>query len=332
MSQIVSLSALRQLVDAWIAHGRRVIGPSRIKPDLVLYKALAGGDELLLEGFIRPANSAKETVFPRHERLFGFRQNGKNIELVPAEPDAVEQIVLAARPCDAAAFDMLDHVFNWDFQDEHYNRRRRLTTVLTLACREHDAYCFCTSVKSGPADSRGSDAMLYDLGDGNLEVRLLSEKGRVLLDGKTQPSDATGQAGPGPEADLDLSVLGERLKQAFDEPGFAAWTARCFGCGACAFNCPTCHCFDMVDEGGSAGGWRVRNWDACQFPMFTLHASGHNPRGNQGQRQRQRLYHKFHMYPEKFGTILCTGCGNCTRNCPVSLGVLPVLKHMQKKG
>jgi ferredoxin len=38
------------------------------------------------------------------------------------------------------------------------------------------------------------------------------------------------------------------------------------------------------------------------------------------------------MYPEKFGTILCTGCGNCTRNCPVGLGVLPVLQHIQKKG
>ena len=62
--------------------------------------------------------------------------------------------------------------------------------------------------------------------------------------------------------------------------------------------------------------------------MFTLHAAGHNPRSQQAQRQRQRIYHKFRIYPEKFGTLLCTGCGNCTRNCPVGLGVRPVLSAM----
>jgi ferredoxin len=60
--------------------------------------------------------------------------------------------------------------------------------------------------------------------------------------------------------------------------------------------------------------------------MFTAHASGHNPRGDQACRQRQRIYHKFQTYPKKFGPLLCTGCGNCTRNCPAGLGVLPVLK------
>jgi len=73
---------------------------------------------------------------------------------------------------------------------------------------------------------------------------------------------------------------------------------------------------------------RARNWDACQFPMFTLHASGHNPRSEQGGRQRQRIYHKFYLYPEKFGEILCTGCGNCARNCPVGLGVLPLVEKI----
>ena len=102
----------------------------------------------------------------------------------------------------------------------------------------------------------------------------------------------------------------------------------CVGCGACAYSCPACHCFDMVDEGNGREGVRARNWDACQFAMFTLHASGHNPRASQGARQRQRIYHKFVMYPEKFDEILCTGCGNCARNCPVGLGVLPVVREI----
>ena len=85
-------------------------------------------------------------------------------------------------------------------------------------------------------------------------------------------------------------------------PRWTAETPRCLGCGACAYICPTCHCFDIVDEGSAAGGVRVRNWDACQFAMFTAHASGHNPRGAQSQRQRQRVFHKFQIYPRNSAT------------------------------
>jgi ferredoxin len=329
MSEIISQAALRQLVDAWLGQGRRVVGPAQVKPGLLLYAPLRAADELLLEGYVRPANSIKEAVFPRHEKLYGFRFHGKQIELVDAEAPTQQQLVIGARPCDAAALPILDHVFNWDYKDEHYNRRRELTTVVTLACREHDRHCFCTSVGSAPDDPRGSDAMLYDLGDGTLEVRATSEKGRALFAGRTESSAKVGQAGVGPEPRLDMAAVAAFLAGGFEDPRWAAWSARCMGCGACAFTCPTCHCFDMVDEGGASGGAKVRNWDACQYTMFTMHASGHNPRAVQGQRQRQRIYHKFRTYPEKFGTPLCTGCGNCTRNCPVRLGVLPVLQDIE---
>ena len=131
-----------------------------------------------------------------------------------------------------------------------------------------------------------------------------------------------------PPIQFDLAAVGEFLAAGYENPEWQTMPQRCLGCGACAYTCPTCHCFDIVDEGNSRGGVRARNWDACQFAMFTMHASGHNPRVNQGQRQRQRIYHKFQIYPDKFGEMLCTGCGNCTRNCPVDLGVLNVLKSI----
>ena len=53
---------------------------------------------------------------------------------------------------------------------------------------------------------------------------------------------------------------------------------RCHGCGACASVCPTCHCFDIVDEPeGVDSGTRRRNWDTCQTAQFTLHASRPQP-------------------------------------------------------
>jgi ferredoxin len=331
MSQVIAGDAIRGLVDAWLAAGKRVIGPLRVRGDLVQYQPLQSGQQLLLDGFIHPANSAKEAVFPRHEKLFAYRVSGKQTELIAAELPAVEQIVLAARPCDAMALPILDRVFNWDLRDAAYNRRRELTTVISLACTEHDANCFCTTVGCGPDNARGSDAMLLAVGDGSFEVRLLTEKGRALLGEHTEASEKVGRAGPGPEKRVNLDAIEQFLAGPFERPEWSKWTARCLGCGACAYGCPTCHCFDMVDEGGPAAGARVRNWDACQFGQFTVHASGHNPRSAQPQRQRQRIYHKFHVYVKKFGEVLCTGCGNCTRNCPVGLGVLPVLEAVEAK-
>ncbi len=226
MSEIISQAVLRQLVDAWLGQGRRVVGPARAKPGLLLYAPLRAAAELVLEGYVRPANSIKEAVFPRHEKLYGFRFQGKQIELVGAEVPAEEQLVVGARPCDAAALPILDHVFNWDYKDEHYNRRRERTTVVTLACREHDRHCFCTSVGSAPDDPRGSDAMLFDLGDGTLEVRALSEKGRALFAGQTQSSQVEcqwlSQCHHGPEPRLDLAAVGEFLAGGFEDPHWAA--------------------------------------------------------------------------------------------------------------
>jgi len=76
-----------------------------------------------------------------------------------------------------------------------------------------------------------------------------------------------------------------------------------------------------VDEGSYRKGQRRKNWDACQFPLFTLHASGHNPRPDQAARWRQRVQHKFRIYVEKFGVRSCVGCGRCIRSCPVNMNI-----------
>lgn len=331
MSELLTTTALQRWVEGLLAEGKRVAGPQTVKNDLVQYAWLTSADQLTLDGFVHPANSIKEFVFPRHEPLYGYRFAGKQIELYPLDPPIKEQVVVGARPCDAASLPALDRIFNWDTQDEFYNRRRELTTVVTVACREYDTRCFCTSVGLGPGDTRGSDVLLIPIDDEKYEVRCLTEKGRRVLAGVTTQSSEQGQVIEGPPPRFDLDAVGEFLVNGYENPLWRAAAFRCQGCGACAFTCPTCHCFDIVDEGGPSGGVRSRNWDACQFTMFTMHASGHNPRANQGQRQRQRIFHKFQIYPDKFGELLCTGCGNCTRNCPAGLGVLPILQTIASK-
>ena len=126
---------------------------------------------------------------------------------------------------------------------------------------------------------------------------------------------------------IDAGSVRDWIDTHFEDPLLSQLAIRCNGCGACTSVCPTCHCFDIVDEQEGVGkGTRRRCWDTCQAPTFTLHASGHNPRDSQNPRYRQRINHKFAIYPLKFGEVLCTGCGRCTRVCHAGQDLVEILQ------
>ena len=170
MSEIISSDNLRKLAAEWIEQGVRVAAPQHAG-GRVLYLPLKNSADLLLDAFIHPANSAKEFLFPKSETLYAYRVEGQDVKLVEAPGTETPQVLLGVRPCDAAAFPILDHIFNWDCADEFYNRRRRNTTIVVLACSAHDANCFCTSVGLGPASERGADVLLVPLTNDTFEVR-----------------------------------------------------------------------------------------------------------------------------------------------------------------
>jgi ferredoxin len=130
---------------------------------------------------------------------------------------------------------------------------------------------------------------------------------------------------------LDLVKIRQWLEKNFESDFWKEIASRCVGCGACAFICPACHCFDINDEGSADKGIRRKHWDACGFGKFTNHASGHNPRDVQPQRYRNRIMHKFKYYDEKFGQTLCTGCGRCVRACPVGIDIAAIVEEIGNK-
>jgi ferredoxin len=180
------------------------------------------------------------------------------------------------------------------------------------------------------------------LGDAYL-AKGLTEKGEELLGGMQGGKDAdqdsikkaeslTRQAAAQFESKVPTDKLKEKVvTELFDAPFWEEVAFACINCGTCTFLCPTCWCFDIQDEVQPLRqeGDRIRNWDSCMFPLFTLHGSGHNPRADKTARVRQRFMHKLKYYVDKYGDgIQCVGCGRCIRYCPVNIDIREIARRM----
>ena len=334
MPNTISEQNLRTLIDTLVQEGARVVGP-KAAGDMTLYEPLQSGADLVLGK--QPRKSAKETFFPVCEDILSYEKKEGKMTVADVDLSRLPATVLVgALPCDAAAPGILDAVFSWDYQDEFYLERRRKTTIIGIACTRADDACFCTAVGYSPAESKGSDIFLIPLEGGGFGVEALTEKGASLIAAHGGLFSEAATLTPQPLAQpamekLDLHKIREWLDKNFESDFWKEIAERCVGCGACAFICPACHCFDINDEGSEGKGVRRKHWDACAFGKFTNHASGHNPRDVQPQRYRNRIMHKFKYYDDKFGQTLCTGCGRCVRACPVGIDIAAIVEEIGKK-
>ncbi|MDD2581537.1 MAG: 4Fe-4S dicluster domain-containing protein [Desulfuromonadaceae bacterium] len=328
MKKYISQQNLNTLLDNLIAEGRRVVAP-RMSAGIPLYEPLTSSTEMVTG--LLPRRSAKEAFFPVCEELMSYEKEGQQVKLTDVDPARFpETVLVGVRPCDAVAIPVLDAVFSWDYKDEFFLERRRKTTIIGLACTTADDACFCTAVGLSPTETRGSDLFLTPLVGGGYAFESCSAKGEQLITNHKELF--TGQtkaktlplAAPQTEK-IDVKKVKGWLDEHFEDPLWDGVAVRCVGCGACAFVCPACHCFDIVDEGTEKAGKRRKSWDACGFWKFTHHASGHNPRDLQPKRYRNRIMHKFKYYNDKFGQTLCTGCGRCVRICPVGIDIKAII-------
>jgi len=288
--------------------------------------------------------SLKSYFFPQTETLLTFDNHMKITK--GKENETEEQtkcsILFGVRPCDATAIYFLDKVFQESSPpDPYYVKRRSVTRIISFACTDPSSTCFCTSVACGPDSEKGSDIIFFEL-DGHYLVKQITQEGEEILEGvKELLKPVTDKHIE--EKDRSMVAARHKLRKIFEVSNFVKklenfeapyWEKlhqKCLGCGICTYMCPTCHCFDMTDEVTGSGGRRVRTWDSCMFPLFTLHASGHNPRPTQKERMRQRLMHKFNYAPKIFGEVFCVGCGRCVVHCPVNLDLRSVVQQIMEE-
>jgi ferredoxin len=312
----------------------------------IVFRKISDAEEIVLDYFNSKV-PPKEVLFPKMEVLFEYTLDGKNVEIQERKDLDQKIIIFGIRPCDAHSVALLENFFAFGkLQDEIFLKKRENATLIGIGCNAPKSTCFCTSIEGNPFQKDNLDVILVDLDDKYL-VEPVSEKGKTLIQKLSWLSDAT-------EADvkkaqelekqaeelfvtkLDLTNVPQLLDPNFNHPIWAEISDICMGCGTCSFLCPTCTCFDVFDENDEYNnrGRRIRIWDTCQFCLYTLETSGHNPRTSCIERCRNRILHKFSYYPKNYNLIGCVGCGRCVQLCPVNNDLRSIIKkvnEMKKK-
>jgi ferredoxin len=284
----------------------------------------------------------KKTVFPQSEKLvdFTYRKDPEDLSRILIDGKEVlpqgTAVVFGGRPCDARGFTMFDRVYlTEEATDIYYKARRDNTSFITLACDSTENTCFCHWVNSSPSDPTGSDVLAVPV-SGGLLLTAVSDRGESLLaspllsEGESRRDEAEKvckKAADSLSQAPDLSKSPGKLLEVFDNLEF--WedvSAKCISCGTCTYLCPTCYCFNITDETQGLKGSRIRSWDNCMSALFTMEASGHNPRPTKAHRLKNRVGHKFSYYPDLHeGVISCCGCGRCIKSCPSGVDIREIV-------
>jgi ferredoxin len=307
-----------------------LFAPVQLVEGVSVFKKIDHPDEVDLSTS-NTQKPAKEIFFPQSEVMFRYEKVGKQNQIISMEEEKRERILFGARPCDIEAISIIEKVFvGEECTDVYFLEKRKKTTIIGLGCNHPLSTCFCSSAGGDPFLRAGSDLFFIDLGEAYF-VELLTEKGMAFYKNKFFK-----EAEP-----KDLTLVKELEEKAFEKVGYSIpvdgiekrlnlmvessfWDRVheiCVGCRICTYLCPTCHCFDIVDEDEHQRGQRVRNWDSCLSPLYSLETSGHNPRPTCRERTRQRLMHKFNYFPKNFNQVACVGCGRCILYCPVHFDI-----------
>ena len=335
-----------------LASTMRVFAP-RAEGNAVVYREYDADKGL--EFSKKPTESAKHILFPRSEELFSFAykrlpfgipdkgqesdDTSTRMKLEVSMPvDPQPTLIFGMLGCDAGGVTTFDPIYNGNkFNDVYYLKKREATLLVVRACNTVLSTCFCTWVGGDPANRQNGDILATELESGWLLEPLTDRAERAMGSALLQDADAAKEEAASGLHDAAQKAMGDvpnlkgidsALFTLFNDDAFwRAESAQCLACGACTYLCPTCHCFSITDETAGRSGMRLRSWDTCMASLYTLEASGHNPRTQKAARLKNRVGHKFaYFIRNNDGRISCCGCGRCIKSCPSSVDIRKIVK------
>ncbi|MDH5362810.1 MAG: 4Fe-4S dicluster domain-containing protein [Aigarchaeota archaeon] len=314
------------------SEGFSVFGPKK-KDVTHVFGEIKSGREMDLK-YRTTILPPKKIFHPPRETLFYFsRKKGFSIDQVRKESRKV--LLLGVHACDLNAILRLDKFFTEEFRDALYLDRRKSSAIVALNCTEIGENCFCHSMGTGPESSAGFDLSMTDLGDRYL-AEIGTDLGRRLLHPLELPRADRRDF---EEKDSRLANAKKKFKKFVDKEGLANAAAESFdhpiwrelaeidlSCGSCSLVCPTCYCYDVLDQIdlSLSNGERLRELDSCQLLEYASVAMGGNFRGERKDRMRQWMLCKLRYTGKEHGFSGCVGCGRCIGACTVHIDITQV--------
>ncbi len=322
----------------------RVVGPKPLHGQYI-FDDIQSADELALD-YSMTVLPPKKYLLPQREELMHFK--GNQLEATVEEPSR-PTVVMGVHTCDMHAIHLLDRIHEQGYADQHYLARRANTILVSIEClKSCTEHSFCKDMGT-LSITEGFDLHLTDLGD-EYVIDIGSEKGEALLDGletlvEPKPEDyqrvnrVVAEKWPRfpYRLEFDVTELPSLLAASYGSDYWNELGDRCLACAMCTNVCPTCYCFNVIDEVDFtlSAGKRYRQWDSCQLDEFATVAGGHNFRQTRAARQRHRFFRKGKYQWEAHGLTGCVGCGRCAQACLVHItpvDTFNALNERRRKG
>jgi len=320
---VVDREGLRRLFDG-LASSMETIGAVERQGRFV-FDRVKQFDDLRLDHDVT-VQSPTRYLFPARETMLTM-ELGATPKTTPTI-EATPQVLFGVHPYDLHAIELLDEVFMTKHADPNYISRRQNTVLVGLDCLKPAPKAFAPSMGTDRSDT-GFDLLLTDLG-GRFMVRVGSQRGADLLAQHTTTTAPTDQdiamqhslldearAAYGVSLQAPRERLPKLLDDHYDDEYWEERSETCLSCGSCIMVCPTCFCFDVVDEVALdlKTGERIRKWDGCMLTDFAVVAGGENFRHDKASRFRHRIFRKGKYVLERYGMVGCVGCGRCATAC-----------------
>ena len=285
------------------------------------YGPLEKADELRLDYDITLL-PPKKYFLPQIEKLIEYNLE-KKFEY-RKEEKIKPRILIGVHPYDIIALEQTDKLYLDSQEDDYYKKKRENTIIIGSDIEKVNERSFAASMNTHVTDS-GFDLLLTNI-DEDYAVTIGSKKGEYLLSkhAKTKPAKESDIKKIKEKRKKIKSKYTKKLKVPkedwskvlvanYDHPLWENRSQKCMECSSCTMVCPTCFCYDVIDDVSLdlKDGNRVRTWDGCLIRDFTKVASGEVFRDDISKRFRHRFYRKGNYLPERYGFVACVGCGRC---------------------